>query len=277
MLIAHIHQHLDEPLQLEELARIACFSPFHLHRIFTAFMGIPMAEYVRRLRLARAARQLVEEGCSITQTALQAGYDSPASFSKAFRQAFHCSPQEARTKRITGLTFQEEKPLMTRRIEMDHEIRTNPDWKIVTATARGFEDGTFNKAAGRSFKNLCTYMDMHNLWKYERGCLGICPDEPMTTPPEESRYIGAFIVDDAADVSDEGDVKVDRIAGGRFAVFHYVGPFEGLTAAWSSIYRDWYPSSGEKLRECEPFEVYLDDSAKTKPEDMRTDIYIPIQ
>ena len=277
MLVAHIHQHLDEPLQLEELARVACFSPFHLHRIFTAFMGVPMAEYVRRLRLGRAASQLVEDSRSITQIALQAGYDSPASFSKAFRQAFSRSPWEVRSNRITGLTFCSQKQNLTRRIDMEHDIRTNPQWKIVTATARGFENGTFNKAAGRAFDVLAKYMAKHNLWKFERGCLGICPDEPATTPPAESRYIGAFILDDAAKVLDEEGVKVEQIAGGRFAVFHYVGSFEGLTAAWSSIYRDWVPSSGEQLRDTDPFELYLDDPKKTKPEDLRTDIYIPLK
>ena len=47
-LMNHIQQHIDEPLMLDELARIACFSPFHLHHIFTAFVGVPMAEYIRR-------------------------------------------------------------------------------------------------------------------------------------------------------------------------------------------------------------------------------------
>ena len=53
--IFHVERHLGEPLHLEELARVACFSPFHFHRIFAAFTGEPLAAFIRRLRLERAA------------------------------------------------------------------------------------------------------------------------------------------------------------------------------------------------------------------------------
>lgn len=56
--LTHIHEHLDEELDLEELARVACFSSFHFHRIFAAMTGETIADHVRRLRLERAAIEL---------------------------------------------------------------------------------------------------------------------------------------------------------------------------------------------------------------------------
>ena len=53
--LVHIQQHLDEELALEALARIACFSPYHFHRIFRGMLGESLQEHVRRLRLQRAA------------------------------------------------------------------------------------------------------------------------------------------------------------------------------------------------------------------------------
>jgi len=56
--LTHIQEHLDEPLDLEALARVACFSSFHFHRIFAAMTGETLADHVRRLRLERAAMEL---------------------------------------------------------------------------------------------------------------------------------------------------------------------------------------------------------------------------
>jgi AraC family transcriptional regulator len=56
--LTHIQEHLDEPLDLEVLARVTCFSSFHFHRIFAAMTGETIADHVRRLRLERAATEL---------------------------------------------------------------------------------------------------------------------------------------------------------------------------------------------------------------------------
>jgi AraC family transcriptional regulator len=276
LLILHINQHLDEPLKLDDLAQVACFSPFHLHRIFSAFTGIPMGEYIRRLRMERAVLQLSHTRRPVTHIAFEAGYDSLASFSKAFRQAYGLRPSDVRREHITHLPFRNGKTELSRRMEMKPEIRTYPDRKIVYITRKGFEGNTFNKAADKAFTVLCDYMSKNRFWEYECGCLGICPDDCTTTQPEKCHYIGAFFVDDKTPAQPEGEVKVGKIDGGRFAVFTYQGPFEGLTGFWSSVYRDWLPASGEKPRDVDPFEVYLDDKKKTRPEDLRTEVHIPI-
>ena len=56
--IAHVHDHLDEPLDLNALAEIACLSPHHWHRIYHAMFGETLANTVKRLRLHRAAGRL---------------------------------------------------------------------------------------------------------------------------------------------------------------------------------------------------------------------------
>jgi AraC family transcriptional regulator len=54
-LLDHIYDYLDEPLDIERLAEIACLSPYHWHRIYQAMYGETVATTVRRLRLHRAA------------------------------------------------------------------------------------------------------------------------------------------------------------------------------------------------------------------------------
>lgn len=90
LVLRHIEQHLDARPNLEELARIACFSPYHFHRIFSSMVGESVAAYVRRLLLERAAMQLGHSPESVTQIALGAGYDSVDAFTRAFGRIWAC-------------------------------------------------------------------------------------------------------------------------------------------------------------------------------------------
>ena len=85
IVLRHIEQNLDSRTDLDELARIACFSPYHFHRIFSAMVGESVAAYLRRLLLERAAIQLEYSMEPVTQIALCAGYESVDAFSRAFR------------------------------------------------------------------------------------------------------------------------------------------------------------------------------------------------
>src|SRR5689334_4123572 len=93
---AYIHDHLDEELNLDVLAGIACLSPYHWHRIYHAHFGETVAATVRRLRLQRAAADLAHTAVSIAKVAERAGYDSQASFTRAFNAAFGLPPAKYR-------------------------------------------------------------------------------------------------------------------------------------------------------------------------------------
>ncbi len=54
-----IQNRLETPPMLDELATLASFSPYHFHRVFTAYVGESLAAYVRRVRLEQAAMQLL--------------------------------------------------------------------------------------------------------------------------------------------------------------------------------------------------------------------------
>ncbi len=92
----YIRNHINEPIDRETLAAVAGFSIPHFHRVFTAHIGESAVSYVRRLRMERAARKLRMGAVDITEIALTAGYDSHASFSKAFKKQFGMSPSEFR-------------------------------------------------------------------------------------------------------------------------------------------------------------------------------------
>ena len=76
----YIREHVDEPLQREEMAQISGFSVPHFHRIFRAHMGENITAYVRRVRMERAAHQVLAKVITITEIALDCGYETHSAF-----------------------------------------------------------------------------------------------------------------------------------------------------------------------------------------------------
>lgn len=94
--LIYIQENIDKPLPLDALANIACFSPFHFHRLFAAYVGETLNDYIRRTRLEWAAMKLRQTERAITDIALTCGYETPAAFTKAFSQNFGKNPTEFR-------------------------------------------------------------------------------------------------------------------------------------------------------------------------------------
>jgi AraC family transcriptional regulator len=93
----HIDGHLDGDLDLDAVSSVAAFSKFHFHRQFKATFGVSLHRYVQLARLRRASKRLADgQGQSVTDIALDAGYETPDAFARAFRQRFRQSPSDFR-------------------------------------------------------------------------------------------------------------------------------------------------------------------------------------
>jgi AraC family transcriptional regulator len=88
-----IVENLEQPLKLQDIARVAHFSPFHFHRIFRALLGETLNQFVRRLRLERALWQLSHKRPrSLTELALACGFASLSDFSRSFKERYGVPP-----------------------------------------------------------------------------------------------------------------------------------------------------------------------------------------
>ncbi|WP_028453594.1 AraC family transcriptional regulator [Chitinilyticum aquatile] len=95
--IDYIESRLDAPLQLDELASLACFSPCHFDRVFHAATGEPPFEHIRQRRMLRAAQRVRHEtDTPIHVIARDCGFSSDAAFAKAFRRQFGMSARDWR-------------------------------------------------------------------------------------------------------------------------------------------------------------------------------------
>jgi AraC family transcriptional regulator len=93
----HIAQHLDDDLDLNAVSAVAAFSKYHFHRQFTATFGLSVHRYIQLSRMKRASYRLAyRDDQSVTDIAMEAGYDAPDAFARAFRQRFGQSPSSFR-------------------------------------------------------------------------------------------------------------------------------------------------------------------------------------
>ncbi len=272
--IFHIEAHLGEPLNLEDLAKVAYFSPYHFHRIFAAFTGEPLAGFIRRLRLERAAQHLLHLDASATEIALGAGYETPSAFTRAFGGHFGVSPTEYRQRhepvsllgtRLLALTSHMED------VTMIPEIRTIDPLPVLFVR----RTGPYYQAAGEAFGVLCQFAGPRGLLGPASRMIGISHDDPHVTEESKFRYDACVTID--REVTPEGEVGKKSIAGGKYAVFLHAGAYEGFQQTYDQIFKAWLPGSGEKLRDEPCFEVYLNSPDQAKPEDLRTEIWLPLR
>ncbi|MEP3349980.1 MAG: AraC family transcriptional regulator [Marinomonas sp.] len=94
----YIHEHLDEPINVINLAEKSCWSRWQFQRVFGSATGLTVAQYVRELRLSNAAELLLNTQNKHIDIAILCGFESEISFSRAFKQMFQCSPREYRQR-----------------------------------------------------------------------------------------------------------------------------------------------------------------------------------
>ncbi len=90
--IALLRTNLENPPTLEEIGRAVGCSPFHLSRTFSAETGMTIPQYIRQLRMERAAELLRSGKFNVSQAAMEVGYSSLSHFSQAFHETYGCCP-----------------------------------------------------------------------------------------------------------------------------------------------------------------------------------------
>ncbi len=282
--LIHIQRHLDEPLELNELAALAYFSPFHFHRIFRGLVGESVMEHVRRLRLERAMNQLRASARSILDIALEAGYETHESFTRAFRSQFGLAPSSAREGvRLaaaegprSGVHYQPRgeipkfKPLTEGGAEMEMKIVKRQPTRVAFVRHIGPY-----AACGEAWGKLCAWAGPRGLLGPQTTMIGISYDDPEITPPEKIRYDACVTVGE--EVEPEGEIGVQTLKGGDYAMTVHCGPYEKLAETYGRISGEWAPRSGRVLSSDPCLEIYLNDPHRTPADQLKTEVYVPLE
>lgn len=283
--LQYVAAHLEEPLALADVAKVARLSEFHFHRLFTQAVGEPLGRFVTRRRLEIAALRLAyEPHRSVTDVALGAGYSSLSNFGKAFSAHFGCSPSEVRhgstTRAVGRLTERHGKDFTPAEL-----FALPPDLDPAERARRAAAlDPRYETTAGLSFACLSSAggYDLGALtdtWTSLLGrarALGLCEgpvdawgiahDSPQLTAPEACRYDACVPCPPGAALP--APLFAGRLPPGRYAVFAYRGPVAGVAERYREIFSTWVPERRVELADYAAFDRYVGDEPEGDQVDM---------
>lgn len=238
----YIESHFDGPMTLADVAEASGLSRFHLSRTFAAVIGQPVLTYVRGRRLTEAARLLADGAPDILQVALSAGYNSHEAFTRAFRDQFGLTPEDARARRSLAT------------LKLVEPIRM-PDQPASTITSldRFIKTDTMLFAGLRRYFRFDDRAGIPNIWQAFGPMIGAIPNEVQgvayglnLSPADENDDQGfdyfAAVQVKSLDEIPEG-LTGTRIAGREWAVFKHAGHVSSIGATCGAA-GDWLAQSG---------------------------------
>lgn len=264
----HIHAHLDEGLDLDRLAEIACMSAYHWHRIYRAMLGETPAMTVKRLRLHRAAGELVSTARPITDIARQCGYPNLQSFTRIFRADYGIPPAAYRRqgKHVARLI-----PTPSGDTKMfDVTVKAIPEKNAV-----GLDHTGSYMEINKAFTAVFTQLAGAGLLGDVKEMFGLYLDDPETVPVEQLRSAACVVLASSSEA--QAGLKSYHRAGGDYAVLTHKGPYANLHLAYRWLYGTWLKESGRELRDQPLFEIYVNNPREVPASELMTEICLPLK
>jgi AraC family transcriptional regulator len=268
----YIEDNLTEEIDFSLVAKKACCSSYNFQRMFSFITDITLAEYIRRRRLTNAAFELQHSDIKIIDLAIKYGYDSPVSFTRAFRAMHSITPTQAREEGIELKAY----PRLSFQItikgvsEMNYRIETKPAFQVYGV------EGIFNVGEGfktipKFWTELCQNGGWDKLLKSignglenspEYGVHGMC-DYRKTGDRTFPYMICAF----KTPTSNTEGYTVVNVPAATWAIFttekHDKSQLTKATQDLNRrIYTEWFPNSEFDRIEGFDFEIYKGDGDK---------------
>lgn len=267
--IQWLADHLDETLDLQRLSELACMSPFHFHRTYHALHGETVNETVRRLRLHRAAVELITGELLVQEIARRAGYSSHEAFTRAFKAAYGVPPAVYRASIVPDPRASATKDIAMR---ANYQVTIRHTRPITLAALP--HRGDYMQMP-QTFERLAATALRMNLLGPETRSFGIYYDDPSAVTLDALRADACISAPDVWTPSDPLERR--EIPGGRYAVVVHVGPYAELERAYQWLYGAWLVDSGEEPADFPCVEAYLNDWRTVPVTDLRTEILLPLR
>lgn len=284
----YVQAHLDEELTLEKLADVAAFSPFHFHRVFSAITGETLSDFIRRIRLERAAIALsMLRETSVLEIALRCGFSSAATFARAFKSHFGMSAtawrdggarqwrdalSQARKPGKADRKPRKASPPPSRQAHgMTVTIEELPSYRVAYVRHVGpYGDGGIS-ALWIEFER---WIRAHGLRHPGTLTIGIGHDAPTISAADKLRYDACLVVD--ARFKADRVVNMADIPGGKYAVLPFEGRPADLSPAWEKFWTVWLPGSGYQPEDRPCLELRPDFETSAATGQVRCRLCLPI-
>ena len=270
--LSYMEENLGGEISIEKAAQLACCSQYHLQRMFSYIIGVPLSEYIRRRRLTKAAFDL-QNGDKVIEVARRYGYYSPTAFNRAFQAIHGISPSAAQRadtalKAFPRVSFQ----ITVRGVtEMEYRIAEKEEFRVVGIRMKLADDVEENAGNIMSF------------WE-EAGKKGLLGSIISLINGEPSNLLGLLINEDgggyyhicaATDMPVPKGMFEVRVPKHTWAIFPGYGKPLSIVEMLRRIYSEWYPTSNYEFAANIDMEVYL--SMSMNPNDnIRYEVWMPV-
>ncbi|AVP65361.1 AraC family transcriptional regulator [Clostridium botulinum] len=272
--INYMEEHLEEGIEIKKVAEIACCSTFHFQRMFSYIANIPLAEYIRRRKMTRAAFDLQNKDIKIIDIAMKYGYDSSTAFTRAFKNIHGISPSEAKS---SGMKLKAFPPISFKisikgDVEMNYRIEKKEDFRVVGVKKHYKINIEENFAEVPIFWKSTTESGMISeisslMCKEPFGLLGI---SACMNGEDFDYYIAV-----ATDKEVPNGMYEYIVPECTWAIFESIGPLpEALQNLQKRIVTEWLPTSGYEYANVPDIEVYPEGNPQS--EDYKCEAWLPI-
>ncbi|MFF2194821.1 GyrI-like domain-containing protein [Streptomyces sp. NPDC058157] len=277
----YVEAHLDQQVEVSELARITVTSEYHFRRLFSSLAGMPLSEYVRRRRLTVAGAAVLAGEPTLLEIAVRYGYTSGEAFARAFRAVHGVGPGEARR---TGAALSSQPRLSFRltvegNSTMRYRIVEKEAFRVVGKKARV---PLIFQGVNPHIAELIRSIPAETMLRIT----GFSDQDPEGVVSATVRLSDGFeeggaldyyhcVVTAAAAAGLPGDLDVLDCPAGTWAVFENSGPFpQALQQMWADVAAQWIPSNPYEYRPGP--EILRTRPSADEPEHSDAQLWIPV-
>lgn len=260
---SYIQERYNQPLSIERLEQLSCYSYRNLQRIFKSVYGETIGAYQSRLKCDHAFKKILFSKAAIADIALEVGYADLQALRKAFKKRYGFPPSEARHNKTALLL--EDLPAI--------ELRLPPTPDIVHVETQTLfylskQTAYETRAIDELWDQLLDYEFEGEISHY----YGILNDEPLITDDIHCRYDAAVT---QADTGQQLPTKL--LKGGPHARFQHHGSYDNIENTYDVIFRDWILQTELEISSEPIIEQYVVTEEHTNdPSEYLTYILIPL-
>lgn len=274
--LTFMSDHLDDNINLDQMAEIAFFSRFHFLRIYRQMLGETPLQTLRRMRLHRAAVQLIQSDCLIQDIATEAGYNSAEAFSRSFSAVYGHAPRDFRSQRQSvGVT---KTPLLATK-NKEHHCMHNMHSITIKEYPRlhlcGLAHTGDYQKIGDTFDRVFLAAAAVNAVNEQTRSIGIYYDDHETIEACKLRSFAGITLPENQNTPQ--GLKEISLAAGKGAHLTHKGPYADLEKAYAYLYAEWLPQSGYEPADIPVFEEYLNDCKTLPATEWLTQIILPLK
>jgi AraC family transcriptional regulator len=289
--IDYIENNIDTDLTLDKLSEVANFSQFHFHRIFSAFMGETLKDFIKRKRIEKAASLLLNQPDKpVSEIADYCGFNSFSVFCRNFKERYNMNAQtfrntwnnqnsknrqiESNSDKITqtsidyvcDINSSEKRRLI---MKTNIEIMEMPVMNVIYCRHTGRFD-----QIGNAYEKLFKWAGPRGLLNFpESKGITFYHDDPNVTEMENVRQSACLTIKN--DVKTEGEIGKMQISGGKYVVGHFEISAMEFQQAWDAVCL-WLSESGYQPADGNPYELYHNNHEEHPEKKFIVDICIPV-